>query len=179
MSKPQSHSAIIQLTHWLSAPLIIGLFILGIWMVELSYYHNWYQRAPDIHKSLGVLLFIIMLVRVTARCMQTQPEPLTNLPNWQHKAAEFTHVLMYICTFIILISGYLMSTASGKAVVVFDWFSIPALISYGDTQADNAGLIHQYTAYVLICSVILHVLAFVQHQFFYKDKILKRITPQK
>ncbi|WAJ70565.1 cytochrome b [Catenovulum adriaticum] len=179
MSKPQSHSTIIQIIHWLSAPLIIGLFILGIWMVELSYYHTWYQRAPDIHKSLGILLFIILFVRIIARCVQTQPEPVSNIPKWQHKAAEFTHILMYVCIFIILVSGYLMSTASGKPVLVFDWFSVPALISYGDIQADNAGLVHQYTAYLLICTVILHILAFVQHQFFYKDHIIKRITPLK
>ncbi len=179
MSHDTKHPKLIQLTHWLSAILILGLFILGIWMVELSYYDPWYQRAPNIHKGLGVLLAIIMLARLLVKVVQTSPKPLENIAAWQNKLAGLTHILMYLCTFIILISGYLISTASGKAINVFDMFSVPAVLSYGNEQADTAGLIHQYTAYVLIGLVVLHILAFIQHQFILKDEIIKRITPIK
>jgi cytochrome b561 len=33
--------------HWLSALVIVGLFALGLWMVELTYYDDWYRTAPD------------------------------------------------------------------------------------------------------------------------------------
>ncbi|MCU4675504.1 cytochrome b [Catenovulum sp. 2E275] len=179
MNKQDKHPPIIQLIHWLSAILIIGLFALGIWMVELSYYDEWYQPAPNIHKSLGICLFFMTLVRVLAKTTQAKPEPIQGIAKWQNKMADLTHLFMYFCTFVILISGYLISTASGKPVSVFDWFSLPAIFSYGDTQADSAGLIHQYAAYLLIAIVVLHIAAFIQHQFFYKDQIIKRITPLK
>ncbi len=32
--------------HWAVAVLMMALFALGLWMVELGYYDAWYQRAP-------------------------------------------------------------------------------------------------------------------------------------
>lgn len=179
MEKKHRYSLIIQICHWLTAPLVIGLFILGIWMVELSYYDPWYQPAPDLHKSFGILLFGIMLIRVLAKISQQAPSPMRNLVHWQALLAKMTHLLMYIFIFTIIITGYLMSTASGKPVIWFEWLKIPAIISYGDVQADLAGDIHQYTAYALILLVVLHIIGFIQHQFIHKDQIIKRITPFK
>ena len=53
--------------HWLVAFGVIGLFALGLWMVELSYYDPWYRNAPNIHKGIGVLLFLVMLGRLVWR----------------------------------------------------------------------------------------------------------------
>jgi len=44
--------------HWLSVAVIIGMFCLGFWMVDLDYYDSWYRRAPDIHKSVGILFAV-------------------------------------------------------------------------------------------------------------------------
>ena len=46
--------------HWSMAVVVIVLFALGLWMVDLTYYDPWYRRAPDIHKGLGVLLAITL-----------------------------------------------------------------------------------------------------------------------
>ena len=50
--------------HWLVAATVIGLFALGLWMVDLGYYDPWYRTGPDIHRSIGILLFAVMLVRL-------------------------------------------------------------------------------------------------------------------
>ena len=43
--------------HWVVALAVFGLFGLGFWMVDLSYYDDWYRRGPDIHRSVGILLY--------------------------------------------------------------------------------------------------------------------------
>ena len=55
------------LIHWLVAIVVYGMFALGLWMVSLGYYDTWYHQAPEIHKSIGMLLFFIMLFRVVWR----------------------------------------------------------------------------------------------------------------
>ena len=45
--------------HWLTALAIIALFALGLWMVGLTYYSPWYNTAPDIHRSIGILLMLL------------------------------------------------------------------------------------------------------------------------
>ena len=42
--------------HWLIAAAVMGLFGLGLWMVELDYYHSWYNRGPEWHKGIGVMV---------------------------------------------------------------------------------------------------------------------------
>ena len=51
-------------THWLSAIVVIGLFAVGVWMVELTYYSAWYKTAPHLHKSVGILLLAVTLFRL-------------------------------------------------------------------------------------------------------------------
>ncbi|GAB7194876.1 hypothetical protein OS11_11480 [Dickeya oryzae] len=49
------------LLHWASAITVYGMFALGLWMVTLGYYNPWYHNAPEIHKGIGILLFLTLL----------------------------------------------------------------------------------------------------------------------
>ena len=49
------------LLHWGTALTVYGMFALGLWMVNLGYYDSWYHSAPEIHKSIGIILFIVLL----------------------------------------------------------------------------------------------------------------------
>lgn len=55
------------LLHWLVALAVYGMFALGLWMVTTGYYDSWYHPAPELHKSIGMTLFAIMLFRVIWR----------------------------------------------------------------------------------------------------------------
>ena len=66
------------LMHWLVAIGVVGLFTLGYWMVGLTYYSSWYRTAPEIHKSIGLLLLALMVCRVAWRFLSTGPAPLAN-----------------------------------------------------------------------------------------------------
>lgn len=53
--------------HWISALVVIGLFAVGVWMVELTYYSTWYKTAPHLHKSIGILLLAATIFRLVWR----------------------------------------------------------------------------------------------------------------
>ena len=46
--------------HWLTALLVFGMFALGLWMVELDFYNPWYKDAPHYHKSIGIVLAVLI-----------------------------------------------------------------------------------------------------------------------
>lgn len=161
--------------HWSVALLIFGLFGLGFWMVELDYYHAWYHPAPALHKSLGMGLFGLMIFRLLWRFKQARPSPLESHTAIEKRLAPLVHGLLYLMIFIILISGYLIATADGRGIVVFELFEIPALGELFEKQADKAGLIHQYVAYALILLAFIHGLAALKHHFIDKDKTLLRM----
>jgi cytochrome b561 len=159
--------------HWLVAAAVMGLFMLGLWMVELGYFHPWYQRAPDIHRSIGVMLFAMMLVRVAWR--YTNPRPVALGSVSQRKAAAWMHGLMVVLMYLLVVSGYLISTADGRGIDVFGLFSVPASISGLQNQADIAGEVHELLAFTLIALTILHALAALKHHFVDRDQTLKRM----
>jgi cytochrome b561 len=161
--------------HWLVALLVFGLFGLGLWMVELDYYHRWYQRAPDLHKSIGISLFGLMLLRQLWRYTNPRPAPLPSHANWEKRLAGAVHGFLYLLLFVLMLSGYLISTADGRAIEVFGLFRVPATLTGIPNQEDLAGVVHQILGYVLIGLVALHALAALKHHFLDRDGTLRRM----
>lgn len=161
--------------HWLVAVAVFALFALGLWMTDLTYYSEWYRTAPALHKSIGVTVFTLMLVRVLWRLLTPTPAPLSSHSSSVRLLSQLGHGLLYLGIFTVLLSGYLISTAEGRGVSVFGWFEIPALISGLPEQADVAGAIHFYVAWALVVFALLHGLAALKHHVLDRDDTLKRM----
>jgi len=159
--------------HWLVALAVLGLFCLGLWMVDLGYYDPWYRRAPELHKSIGSLLFGIMLLRLAWRYSNPRPEPIGS--PCEQKIARLVHTLFYVLLFTLVLSGYLISTADGRPIQVFQLFTVPATISGIDRQEDIAGEVHKILAYTVMGLAALHALAALKHHFIDGDHTLKRV----
>lgn len=143
-------------------------------MVELTYYDAWYKGSLDLHKSLGMLLLGLLMFRVFWRVINIQPTALA-APKWQQVAAHSMHQLLYIVMLLLMVSGYLISTADGRAIVIFDLINIPALPWHIANQEDIAGEIHAYLSWLLIALSAVHALAALKHHFINKDRTLKRM----
>lgn len=169
----KNYNPIARLIHWVSAIVIIGLFSVGLWMVDLSYYSEWYRSAPHWHKSIGILLAGLTLFRLVWKSVTASPNIEGNtLERW---AAKIAHGLMYIVLLILFTSGYLISTADGRAIDIFDWFAIPGAGALFEGQADLAGEIHFYAAWTLIILAGLHAMAALKHHFIDKDNTLRKM----
>lgn len=168
-----SYNKLSKLLHWLSAILVVGLFAAGYWMVDLSYYSEWYKTAPHWHKSFGLTLLAITIVRLLWKIVSTAPAIEGSA--FEKKAAKSAHHLIYLLLFTLFLSGYLISTADGRGIDVFNWFELPGLGSFIEDQEDYAGMVHEYVAYTLIGLVSLHALAALKHHFINKDNTLKKM----
>ena len=161
--------------HWLVALTVIGLAILGLWMVDLSYYSPYYRSAPFWHKSIGLTLFAVLLLRLLWRGFNPRPEHLPNHKRWELGLAGVVHVLLYLLLFVIVLSGYLISTETGQGISFFGWFEVPALITGLTAQADRAGLVHYWVAIAVLVLAGLHALGALKHHFIDRDDTLRRM----
>ncbi|MCU7835274.1 MAG: cytochrome b [gamma proteobacterium symbiont of Taylorina sp.] len=161
--------------HWLTAVTVISLFILGLWMVDLTYYDSWYRSAPHIHKSMGLLLFLLTILRLLWLGLTIKPAPLKTHIEIEHQLAKIMHWILYLFLFSLMLSGYFISTADGRTIEVFNWFEIPAILSGIKGQEDIAGKIHYTLAISLIAAVSAHALAAIKHHFIDKDNTLTRM----
>jgi cytochrome b561 len=161
--------------HWLSALVIFAMFALGLYMTDLTLYHPWYHKAPHLHRSVGVLLFIATLLRLSWRLWSPPPAPLANHKPWEKVLARLMHGLLYLLLFAVMISGYLISTADGRGVEVFNWFTVPATLSKREVQEEIAGSAHLFLAWTLITFALLHAGAAFKHHLIDRDSTLRRM----
>lgn len=161
--------------HWLVAVAILSLFALGLWMTGLSYYSEWYRTAPALHKSIGVSLAALMLLRIMWRVVSPPPAALSTHAKTERVLAGLAHLFLYVGVIVVLVSGYLISTAQGRGISVFGWFEIPAWITGLPEQADIAGAVHFFTAWAVVIVAGLHGLAAFKHHVMDRDDTLRRI----
>ncbi len=160
--------------HWLMALAIFGMFGLGLYMVELTYYDAWYKGSLDLHKSVGMVIFVLWLLRLIWRMNNETPDELPG-PFWEQLLARLMHVALYAVMLALMISGFLISTADGRSIDVFGLVPVPALPWRVENQEDIAGEIHEWLAWGLMALVSLHAVAAVKHQWLNKDRGLMRM----
>ena len=87
------------LFHWATAALIVALFIVGWGMVDLP-------RGPErsatfaLHKSLGLTVLILSVLRVIWRLRHPAPEYPAEVPRWKIRVARIVHALFYVALFL-------------------------------------------------------------------------------
>lgn len=171
----QAYGSVSKCLHWIIALVIIGMFALGLWMVDLSYYDSWYVKAPHYHKSVGILLGAAMVLRLIWRWINPKPKHIVSHKPWEVILASTVHTLLYLLVFVIIATGYLIPTADGRCIEVFNWFTVPSIGTLLEDQEDVAGDVHYWLAIILIGLAILHALAAIKHHLLDKDATLKRM----
>ncbi len=161
--------------HWLIAAMVIALFALGWYMVDLTYYDALYNSLPFIHKSTGILLAMLFALKLVWKYFDPVPKPVAELKHLEVTVARLMHYTLSVLIVLIIVSGYLISTADGTGISVFDWLEVPATVVGFPEQEDTAGMVHKYLAYTLSALVALHVSAALKHHFVNHDDTLRRM----
>jgi len=169
----KNYNALSRAFHWISALTIFGLFGVGLWMVDLTYYSEWYKTAPDWHRSIGIILALVTVARIIWKSVTVSPE--TEGKPYEVFAAKAVHGFMYLTMILLFVSGYLISTSDGRGIDVFTWFTVPSAGELFDNQSDLAGTIHYYAAWILILMASVHALAAIKHHIIDKDDTLRKM----
>ena len=162
------------LLHWSMAIALIGMYFLGDYMVELEYYDTWYHKAPTLHKAVGVIIGMVLIFRIIWNFLQKKPVPLEDNPRLI-TLAKFGHLALYLLIVLLIISGYLISTAKGQGINVFELFELPALLSDNADRGEFAGDVHELIGSIFILLTALHAIAALVHHFIFKDRTLRRM----
>ena len=169
----KAYSRTARYIHWLVAALIIGMIILGWYMMSIeddpgsdSYF--------ALHKSIGIAVLVLVLFRLIWR-LSHQPKslPLT-VPNWQLMAAKMSHWLLYgamIAMPIVGLTGALLS----KDGVSFFGIALPRVLTANHDLAEFFFSVHGVLAWVLVALISLHLLAAMKHLFIDKDGVFQRM----
>ena len=140
----------------------------------------------QIHKSIGLTVLMLSVLRVIWRLMN----PVPALPADMHPAlralARGTHYLLYFLIITIPLSGWLFVSASPRGLPTtyfglfrwpYFWFLADLPRTAKQVWSHNLFAVHMYLAWSAIVLIVTHVCGALYHQFFRRDDILKRMLP--
>jgi len=165
------------LLHWLIAVAVVGLVGWGWWMQTIP-------KTPvgprvdafNLHKSIGMTVLLLMLVRIVWRARHSPP-PFAPMPRWQARLARAVHLLFYVCLIVQPLSGYLGSAFSGYPVRFFG-VVLPAWAPKSDALKDAFSVIHLVNSWVLVGALALHIAGTAKHALLERDGSFRRIWPR-
>lgn len=163
--------------HWLIALLLLGQFAFGLLLDDIPRGTPARGIYVNLHKSSGILIGLLILLRIGWRLMHTPPPLPATMPAWQRHAARLSHIALYLCMVMLPLSGYLASNFSKHGVKFFN------LVHWQPWGPDDKAWYalfnqtHHLAALLLAVFVALHLLAVAKHMLIDHDGLLLRMWP--
>jgi cytochrome b561 len=184
--------------HWLIAFCILWMIWIGLWMTDAIVSKDAAEKVAaykgyQFHKSLGLTILALSLVRLIWRLAHKPPPLDPHMPAWEKFAAHATHALFYVIMIALPVTGWIFAstgwsfqynTALNVPTVWFGLFTVPHLPLFeGATrEAKEAAAVvsvkaHELLAYFTLALAGLHIAAALKHHFFNRDDTLAHMLP--
>lgn len=163
--------------HWLLVALILTMAWLGLTMGDLP-------NGPDkiatyaLHKSIGITILGLMMVRLLWRLHAGTPTPVAGTPPVQARVASLAHAGLYALLLAMPISGWVLNSASGYPLQWFGLVNLPAITGKHHDLHELAEDIHEWLFWALVTLAVLHAAAAFYHHLFVRDATLARMLPR-
>jgi cytochrome b561 len=161
--------------HWLVAACVLAMLFIGVGMV--STVMPKYLALLTIHKSLGIAILVLMLVRLAVRLNRGAPPLPADLPGPLKLGAHLSHYLLYILLLAMPLIGWGMLSAAGYPIRIYPGFYLPAILPQSDALHTILLETHVDLAYVLFVLILLHIAAAFFHLLVRGDGVFQTMVP--
>jgi cytochrome b561 len=160
--------------HWLMAAMVLAMLGIGIAMVaSLGDYH----RLVSIHRPLGILILILVVIRyVNRRLSNLPPFPATMSPQ-ERVAASASEALLYTLLLVQPLVGWGMLSAARYPIVLFGSLHLFPILPHSVMLYAVLRRTHTFLAYLLFLAFLAHFGAILFHTLIVRDGMLSRMAP--
>lgn len=172
--------------HWVIA-VLIGVNLVLVWFAG-KWPEGWVRPAIDLHKSIGVSVLGLVLMRILWRWTHKPPPLPADYPKLEKAAAHMAHIALYLLILAIPLSGWLHDSAwkdgpthPDKLFWLVPWPRVWLLADLPPAPKEHAHAVwfavHKWAAYGLYGLFGLHVAAALKHQWIDGEPELQRMAP--
>jgi len=162
--------------HWVMAALILAQIPLGLaaagWRISPTKLELFVW-----HKSLGVLILLLVALRLAWRVANPTPVLPIGMPAWERSAARASHVLLYVLMFALPVTGWIINSAANIPFRIFWLVPLPPIVAPDKSVADFFASVHGVLAATLAAVLVAHVGAALRHHFVKRNAVLARMLP--
>lgn len=164
--------------HWWTVLLVTIQIPVGLYMAyrgnELNIWDGLTNTLYNSHKSLGVVIFVVVLARLIYRLTHGAPPDEPTLEPWQKIAAGFNHWGLYVLLLIVPILGY-VGISLYPALDIFGLFSLPGIVAPDQNASKLVFYYHWLGAVAIVLLIGVHIGAALFHYLIRRDGVLRRM----
>ena len=170
--------------HWLMALALGGMIALGHNMYDAD--HRPIEWMFQLHKSVGITLLMLVIVRLIWRVMNPPPALPDGMTDLERRGAHGAHMGLYVLMVVLPLTGWVMVSVSPFAIatVLYGMISWPHLPIFAELALETRQAIypplaniHNLLSWVLVGLFILHLAGAIKHELSDEEGVLKRMIP--
>lgn len=184
-SFPPRYTRVAVLLHWVIAAAIVVNVALALAVDALP--DAWVRPAIDTHKSIGITVLGLALLRLLWRLSHRPPPLPAGQARWERMLSHLAHALLYLVMLALPLSGWLHDSAWKDAAThpmywfgLFEWPRVGYVMGLppGTREAlhDRFGDLHTWLAYALYALLALHIVGALKHQWLDRQAELQRMS---
>jgi cytochrome b561 len=168
--------------HWLVAILVLGNLAGGtmLWSFGFTGLRDTFGLAAanamyTAHKSSGVLILALVLLRLGLRLRHGAPPPPASLSPVVWRLAHANHLALYVLLVVMPVLGWAATAAGGFPVQFLAW-NLPGLVPENEALAETLFALHGAAGLAIAVLAAVHIAAALRHRFILRDDVLRRIA---
>jgi cytochrome b561 len=171
---PQQFPGSMRFLHWLMAAAVLTMLFIGVSMVaSLANYH----RLVDIHRPLGILILLLVVIRYINRRLSKLPPLPTDFPAQERLVVAASEALLYSLLFLMPLIGWGMLSAARYPIVMFGPFHLFPILPHNVMLYAILRKAHTILAYLLFFAIVAHFAAVLFHTWVLRDRLFERMAP--
>lgn len=175
MTVLQRFTPLQRLLHWVMAICILAMLFIGVGMVSTVMPE--YLSLISVHKSLGIAILVLALIRLAVRLRTGTPPLPASLPEPMKLAAYLSQYALYALMIGLPLIGWAMLSTADYPVVLYGGIRLPAILPQSDSLHTLLWDAHFYLAFAFFALVLLHLAAALFHALVRRDGVFETMAP--
>jgi cytochrome b561 len=180
--RPSQHSrarygAVAQAFHWATAVLVLAAFIYGPGGSEQRVYSHAVDFDRQLHETLGLCVFALVVMRVLWRMVDAPPDP-PRVPRWMGIAAKAVQGTLYLLLFALPLTAIAGAWLEGHPVTLLAGVEIPSPLGLSPDVGATIAKIHTWLGDAILWLAGFHALAALFNHLVLGNGVLASMLPR-
>jgi cytochrome b561 len=175
MADIQRFAPVQRVLHWVMAICILAMLFIGVGMV--STIMPKYLGLIEVHKTLGIIVLILVLIRIVARWRYGAPPLPASLPAPMKLAAVLSHYVLYGLMIVMPLLGWAMLSAGAYPVVLLWGLRLPPILPQSEFWHTVLWDAHHYLGLLFYAVILAHLAAALMHALIRRDGVFQAMSP--
>jgi cytochrome b561 len=176
-AEPREFDPVIRLLHWITVIAVTIVFALAL-SVQLATSGREATAMVQLHRSFGIMVWVVMLIRFVWRQFTRLPDWTPGIPRAMKIAAQCSEYLLYALMLTQPVLGLLQTNAHGERVNLFFLEQLPPVIGMDRPLARQLLAVHETVGFCLLALIVLHASAALYHHLWRRDDTLDAMLPR-